>query len=180
MEAFNSLLKTLEEPPEDTILILIAKHRETIPTTILSRVQSIYFQPLPENDIIKYLEDVNSLSNEAAEKIAKFADGSIAKAEQIMLNTQNEFSSLWQELTKKRLPLADIIEKSKKASKDREEALEVIDILNEYAMSSFRKEPGKFAGVIDKLCESKTYLNANINTNIVMDNLFIYINSKIN
>ena len=96
-----------------------------------------------------------------------------------MLNTQNEFSSLWQELTKKRLPLADIIEKSKKASKDREEALEVIDILTEYAMADFRKEPDKFSGIMDKLCESKTYLNANINASVVMDNLFIYINSKI-
>jgi len=180
MEAFNSLLKTLEEPPEDTILILIAKHRETIPVTILSRVQSIYFQPLPENGIIKYLEDVHSLSNDDATKIAKFADGSIAKAEQIMLNTQNEFSLLWQELTKKKLPLVDIIEKSKKASKGRDDAIEVIDILTEYAMNDFRKQPSKFVGIINKLCESKTYLNANINANIVMDNLFIYINSKIN
>ncbi|WP_413854172.1 DNA polymerase III subunit delta' [Candidatus Ruminimicrobium bovinum] len=179
LEAFNSLLKTLEEPPEDTILILIAKHRETIPTTILSRVQSIYFQPLPEKDIIKYLEEVNSLSTEAATKIAKFSDGSIAKAEQIMLNTQNEFSSLWQELTKKKLPLADIVEKSKKASRDREEAMEVIDILTEYATADFRREPDKFAGIVNKLCEYKSYLNANINASIVMDNLFIYINSKI-
>ena len=53
--AANCLLKTLEEPPENTILILIAGHKETIPQTIVSRSQTLFFQPLEQDMIASYL-----------------------------------------------------------------------------------------------------------------------------
>jgi DNA polymerase-3 subunit delta' len=91
--AANCLLKTLEEPPENTIIILVAKHKETIPITIASRSQTVFFQPLPSNEIASYLQQQHSLSSENAVKIANMSDGSIEKAEMLMLNTQNEYSS---------------------------------------------------------------------------------------
>ena len=179
MDAFNSLLKTLEEPPANTILILIAKHRETIPTTILSRTQTVFFQPLPKDEVIKYLIDQHSLSEESAMKIADDAEGSIGKAETLMLNTQNEYATLWKELTRKKMPIADILEKSKQVSRDRETAISILDMIIENAMKSFRKEPEKYTDIIEKLSEHKIYLTQNVNPNTVLDNLFIYINSKI-
>lgn len=179
IDAFNSLLKTLEEPPDNTILILIAKHRETIPTTILSRTQTVFFQPLPKDEIIKYLIEQHSISEESAVKIADDAEGSIGKAETLMLNTQNEYATLWKELTRKKIPTADLLEKSKQVSRDRETAISVLDMIIENAMKSFRKEPEKYIDIIEKLSEHKIYLTQNVNPNTVLDNLFIYINSKI-
>ena len=179
IEAFNCLLKTLEEPPDNTIIILIAKHKETIPVTILSRSQTVFFQPLRSEEISKYLQDKHFLSQENANKIAELADGSIEKAENLMLNTQNEYSTLWSELTSKKLALVDILLKSKSVAKDRDSALEAVSIISENATKFFRQNPRKYANIIEKLSESKRFLEQNANPTNVLDNLFIYINSKI-
>lgn len=179
IDAFNCLLKTLEEPPDNTIIILIAKHKETIPVTILSRAQTVFFQPLHSNEISKYLQDKHFLSQENANKIAESAEGSIEKAERLMLNTQNEYSTLWSELTSKKLALADILIKSKSVAKDRESAVEAVSIISESATKFFRQNPRKYANIIEKLSESKRFLEQNANPVNVLDNLFIYINSKI-
>ena len=180
IEAFNCLLKTLEEPPDNTIIILIAKHKETIPVTILSRSQTVFFQPLHSEEISKYLQDKHFLSQDNANKIAGMSDGSIEKAEQLMLNTQNEYSTLWSELTNKKLALADILIKSKSVAKDRDSAIEAVSIISENATKFFRQNPRKFANIIEKLSESKRFLEQNANPTNVLDNLFIYINSKTN
>lgn len=179
IEAFNCLLKTLEEPPDNTIIILIAKHKETIPVTILSRSQTVFFQPLHSEEISKYLQNKHFLSKENADKIAEISDGSIEKAERLMLNTQNEYSTLWSELTNKKLALADILIKSKSVAKDRDSALEAVSIISENVTKSFRQNPRKYANIIEKLSESKRFLEQNANPTNVLDNLFIYINSKI-
>ena len=178
IEAFNCLLKTLEEPPDNTIIILIAKHKETIPVTILSRSQTVFFQPLHSEEISKYLQNKHFLSKENADKIAEISDGSIEKAERLMLNTQNEYSTLWSELTNKKLALADILIKSKSVAKDRDSALEAVSIISENVTKSFRQNPRKYANIIEKLSESKRFLEQNANPTNVLDNLFIYINSK--
>ena len=178
-EAFNCLLKTLEEPPENTIIILIAKHKETIPVTIVSRVQTVFFQPLSNEDISRYLQETDSLSQENADKIASMSDGSIERAQKILLNTQNEFSSLWKELSGKKMAVADILIKSKSVAKDRENALEAIEIIMENAIKFFRQNPAHYADIIEKLSQSKRYLEQNVNPVNVLDNLFVYINSKI-
>lgn len=52
-EAANALLKTLEEPQGNTILILITQKPELLPKTILSRLQEIRFKPISLNRIYK-------------------------------------------------------------------------------------------------------------------------------
>lgn len=177
--AANCLLKTLEEPPENTIIILIAKHKETIPVTIASRSQTVFFQPLPSNEIANYLQEQHSLNPENSSKIASLSDGSIEKAEMLMLNTQNEYSTLWTELNSRKLAAVDILNKSKQIAKDRKSVLEAIDIMIESAVKNFRREPYKYTDVIEKIIESRKYLNQNVNPNTVLDDLFTYINSKI-
>ncbi|MBN2219894.1 MAG: DNA polymerase III subunit gamma/tau [Kosmotogaceae bacterium] len=57
-EAFNALLKTLEEPPDRVVFILATTNLEKVPETILSRCQIFYFKPLNEEDIVAYLERI--------------------------------------------------------------------------------------------------------------------------
>jgi DNA polymerase-3 subunit delta' len=81
-EASNALLKTLEEPPDNTIIILIAKHKETIIPTILSRCQTLFFGPIPPKYIAEYiLHNYNNASqNEMAEGTEKTAKTRSKKA----------------------------------------------------------------------------------------------------
>ena len=57
LQAANSFLKTLEEPPTSTILILISSHPFKLLPTILSRCQTILFQPLSPESIKKILQE---------------------------------------------------------------------------------------------------------------------------
>lgn len=54
-QAFNALLKTLEEPPAHVVFILATTDADRLPATILSRVQQFYFHPIPSEIIAKQL-----------------------------------------------------------------------------------------------------------------------------
>lgn len=81
-QAFNALLKTLEEPPEHVIFILATTEVYKLPQTILSRCQRFDFHRIPPRAIADRLlyvaqqEDV-SLSDAAAMLIASVADGAL-------------------------------------------------------------------------------------------------------
>lgn len=76
----NALLKTLEEPAERTILILIAISMNSIPATVLSRCQKIRFSPVGLEEIIPWLEETTGVDRETARLMAIFGGGSIARS----------------------------------------------------------------------------------------------------
>jgi len=82
-EAANALLKTLEEPPPRTLLILVSPSRETLLPTIVSRCQIVRFAPLPTDLILEELESRFDLDESALRLAALFADGSIGQAIEI-------------------------------------------------------------------------------------------------
>jgi DNA polymerase-3 subunit delta' len=57
---FNALLKTLEEPPARSLIILISSQLDLFPKTILSRVQHVRFSPVSKRDIEAYINDHGS------------------------------------------------------------------------------------------------------------------------
>ena len=85
-EAFNALLKTLEEPPAHAIFVLATTEAHKVPETILSRVQSFPFRKLAVPEIIKKLEKIVEMEKikiepDALRLIATFAGGSYRDAE---------------------------------------------------------------------------------------------------
>ena len=81
-EAFNALLKTLEEPPEYVKFILATTDPLKLPATILSRVQHFRFNKIPEKTIETYLQKILVKENvkyeiEAIRLIVKQAKGSV-------------------------------------------------------------------------------------------------------
>ncbi|MFA6901035.1 MAG: DNA polymerase III subunit delta' [Desulfurivibrionaceae bacterium] len=79
-EAANSLLKTLEEPPDHTMLILTADEAGVILPTILSRCQTVLFFPLPQDEVAKILVRESGLEPESAATLAAMAEGSLGRA----------------------------------------------------------------------------------------------------
>jgi len=79
-EAANSLLKTLEEPPEDTLLILTADETGDVLPTILSRCQMIPFHSLPHASLTGYLVDQHDIMQDQAAILATIAEGSLGQA----------------------------------------------------------------------------------------------------
>lgn len=83
--AANALLKTLEEPPPNSVLILIATSADRLLATIRSRCQVLTFQPLSPADIQKLLiqERIATDETEAAQ-VAGLCDGSLDAARQLL------------------------------------------------------------------------------------------------
>ena len=76
----NKLLKLIEEPPTNTIFILIAEDEEQIINTIRSRCQVLHFPPLAENVIAEALVKKYDLELSEATKIAHQCNGNFNKA----------------------------------------------------------------------------------------------------
>ncbi|MBI2595476.1 DNA polymerase III subunit gamma/tau [Candidatus Daviesbacteria bacterium] len=84
-EAFNALLKTLEEPPNHVMFILATTEPQKIPQTIMSRVQKMEFKQAGTEDLIELLEKVVkkekiSIEDDAIRLLAKKSDGSFRDA----------------------------------------------------------------------------------------------------
>ncbi len=69
-QAFNALLKTLEEPPDFVKFILATTDPLKLPATILSRTQHFRFKKIPQNLVLKHLEHILDLENIEYERAA--------------------------------------------------------------------------------------------------------------
>lgn len=88
-EAFNALLKTLEEPPAHALFIFATTEIHKVPATILSRCQRFDFRRIPLKTIMSHLQNICEqekidIQEEALLQIAKKADGSMRDAQSIL------------------------------------------------------------------------------------------------
>jgi len=79
----NTLLKTLEEPPLHTVIILLANNPRLLLPTILSRCHPVRFHPLPIPLVSKWLVEQKGLNGEEAHLLASLSEGSPGKALEI-------------------------------------------------------------------------------------------------
>ncbi len=99
-EAFNALLKTLEEPPEHIVFILATTEIHKVPATIISRCQRFAFRAVPEKDLKEHLKRIAKLEKIEADDLAlellsQHAQGSLRDA----LSLLDQLASLKQKLT---------------------------------------------------------------------------------
>ncbi|MFW6137062.1 MAG: DNA polymerase III subunit gamma/tau [Candidatus Aminicenantaceae bacterium] len=92
MEAFNALLKTLEEPPERAIFILATTEFHKVPATIVSRCQHFEFRKIPAKEIASHLgfiaeKEGISISKPGLNIIAEAAEGSLRDAQSLLDQT---------------------------------------------------------------------------------------------
>ena len=131
-EAFNALLKTLEEPPAHVIFILATTEIDKIPDTVISRCQRYDFLPIDKKDIKKLLQNVAQKENikiddASLDLIYRKSEGSARDSfsifEQVVSNFNNEEINL--EKTQKALGvvpdmiLEEFLNLIKKSDKER-------------------------------------------------------------
>lgn len=90
--ASNKLLKLIEEPPSNTVLLLIAENEEDMLKTITSRCQSLHFQGLNEKDIRDTLMKNHGMDENQAVRIAHQSHGSWNKAIHMLQHDDNELA----------------------------------------------------------------------------------------
>ncbi|HEY4499838.1 MAG TPA: DNA polymerase III subunit gamma/tau [Candidatus Paceibacterota bacterium] len=129
-EAFNALLKTLEEPPAHAILILATTEYEKVPATISSRTQRFHFRKLSLQEIGQKLAHIVQaekikITPDALELIGALSEGSLRDAESLL----DQMTSLDQDIElkdvekiagkighRKTIQLADLILKNELAN----------------------------------------------------------------
>lgn len=94
-EAQNALLKTLEEPPRDTIFILMADNTASLLPTVVSRCRHIPFKAASEIEIRKQLEQTHDVNSDQAAVCAGMADGDMQRAMRFAGIEKNETDTDW-------------------------------------------------------------------------------------
>ncbi len=146
VEAQNAFLKTLEEPSQNSIIIIISHRPENILPTIRSRVQKINFGLLEKKDIENIIsQKFNNLSKKVFEEVVKFSYRRASRAVEIANNynnwqkKKNLFFDIFNNSASKRLKAIESIlkESNLKGSKILEDFFEEIFLAFETDLKSF-------------------------------------------
>ena len=97
----NRLLKLIEEPPENTIFILVAEEQERILNTILSRCQIVKFNALSDEEVVEGVIEKTGIAKEQAEAAAHLANGDLNEALTLTSNVENDNAVLFLEWMRK-------------------------------------------------------------------------------
>ncbi|MBX4199635.1 DNA polymerase III subunit gamma/tau [Candidatus Saccharibacteria bacterium] len=136
-EAFNALLKTLEEPPAHCIFILATTEAHKLPETIVSRTQRHSFKTVNQATAVKYLADIAkrekiTIDKEALELLAEFGEGSFRDSISLLDQLSSSGAKVDANLVRLQLGLKET-EKTKRllehASKGH--VVELLDLLTE-------------------------------------------------
>jgi DNA polymerase-3 subunit delta' len=207
-QAANALLKTLEEPPPTSHLVLTTSNPTALPATIRSRCQTIRFAPIAATEIEKFLIEERATDQADAQLLARTSRGSIGRALAAEVDTYRErrgsmltvLTSLT--LTGDRVQLFRSAEELA-ALKDREEyeqLLEVLEVLirdawalrlgrpkesivNNDLVSQLQEIAGELksdyaARWLTQIEELRAALEVNINRRIASDALFMTLAAR--
>ena len=93
----NALLKIIEEPPKNTLFILVAHSQEQILSTLLSRTQIVKIPKLEDRVIESYLMDKHGLTAQQASDYSFLADGNLIEAKALVTQEANDNADLFAE-----------------------------------------------------------------------------------
>lgn len=190
-DAQNSILKLLEEPPENSILILVTSFKEMILETIKSRVQEINFNKVSRKEIEEYLISKGTDKREA-EEISIFSGGKVGQAIEFLndVSKREFFSKTIKYLEQiKDQEFDKRFEYVKEIYEDKEVVFEVLDIFERFFrklmfLKIFNKDSGSFKdyslleikNIIEEIQKTKYYFNnTNTNKKLLLENLMINI-----
>lgn len=193
----NSFLKTLEEPPGNAIIILLAENADMLLPTIRSRCQLVRFAPLSP-EYVQLLLERRGMDAAAASLMAQLADGSMQRA----LELDNDALAQRRELLLMHLSrlslerIATVFEAAEELSGNREETLETLDMLLSFSRdlvlltvghgsllnSAIRPALEGFAArlglpgalqIADDILETRRFVQRNANAKLALDTLFM-------
>jgi DNA polymerase-3 subunit delta' len=107
----NKLLKLIEEPPLNTLFILVTENEDLVLPTIVSRCQTIRIPPIETNEIATALQQRSKLNEEQAKQIAGVCEGNYREALQLIQHAEEDWQSLlrdWLNAILKTGPLAQV------------------------------------------------------------------------
>lgn len=137
----NKLLKLIEEPPPNTLFILVAESEEQILPTLLSRCQLIKVPLLSNEEVEEALFERAKASKETASQIAGIAEGNYREALQLLQHSEEDWHSYlreWLNATLKGGPIAQVKFTEEAAKLGREKQKQFLRYFNHLLQMSIR------------------------------------------
>lgn len=202
-QAQNALLKTLEEPPEYAVILILTMNVDALLPTVLSRCVVLNMKPVPDVLVKKYLMEQLAVPDYKANICVAFARGNIGKAK--MLASSEEFEKVKDEaitLVKNinDMEISEIVKAIKKISEYKFDVNDYLDILmawyrdvlffkatkdvnslvfkEEIQQVMKMSDRSTYEGIdmiVDALQSAKKRLEANVNFDLTMELLFLAI-----
>lgn len=203
VQAQNALLKTLEEPPEYAVILILTTNVEALLPTILSRCVVLNMKPVPDHKIKKYLMEELQIPDYKANICVAFARGNIGKAK--MLASSEEFEKVKEEavtLVKyiNDMDISEVVKAIKKISEYQFDVTDYLDILSVWYRDALMFKATKDANslifkneiqyirkvadrstyegietIVKALQQAKRRLEANVNFDLTMELLLLTI-----
>ena len=177
-EAQNCLLKTLEEPPEYSIIILIGSNESAFLNTIKSRCMKLTFQPIAPEEIKQYMEKTYGMNN-INENMLEAFQGSIGKA--IALKDKKEEYENIEKMIEKldKTDMTELIGLGSALYQSKEEINDILEYMN-IVLLKMTKENVKYANCIDIVENTKKRLHQNANYDMCIDNMIFNMWEEVN
>lgn len=205
--AQNALLKTLEEPPEYAIIILLTSNVDKVLPTIISRCLVLNFKPVENLDVIEYLMNHLQVESAKAKFCADFAQGNLGKA--VRLAISPDYNELKEDSIRllsniQNMEIDDIIRAVKSMGKYKLDITDYIDIMtmwfrdilmvkisnspnktifkNEYSVMKKQASKISYEGleqILEAMEKLKIRLEANVNFDIAMELMLLTIKENL-
>lgn len=174
-DAQNSLLKTLEEPPQYATIILIASNENRLLNTIRSRAIKVNFEQISEQEILKYIKQ--NITEDINENMISFCNGSLGKVLRIIEDKQSylELEDLINKISTN--DLVYILNNSEILYKSKEIINDLLDYINILLLKTQKIEN---INCIQYVENAKKRLTSNSNYDMTIDELLIKMWEEIN
>lgn len=168
-EAQNAILKTLEAPPEGTIIILICSDRNALLPTILSRTATVDFGPLSKEAMTRLLAK-EDITGKTAEFLAKASQGSLDKARNIKIFIERAARLPYGDRTNA-LRFAAMLP-TKESHKAREETNAMLELMISREREIWRDTPerqSEYAKLINDTIHLRSLTNRNVSSQRILE-----------
>lgn len=178
-EAQNCLLKTLEEPPEYAVIILIGTNENMFLNTIRSRCVKINFNKINDEDLKDILVKKYEYNN-ITHNLLKLFSGSIGKAislqgkQEIYLEIENTFNNI------ENINIIDLLNKKEIITKNKEELMDILEYINVLFFEKIAQGNNSYIKAIEIIEDTKDRINKNANLDMTIDNLLMNVWEEIN
>lgn len=206
VQAQNAILKTLEEPPEYAVIMLLVANVNALLPTILSRCVTLNMKPVSDQELKKYLMEKMQIPDYKADVCVAFARGNVGKARNLAKseefeNVKSEALSLLKYIQD--MEMYEIVSAIKKINEYKLEISDYLDIMAIWyrdvllfkatkdvnhlifreEISAIRRVAGRTSyegieDVIEALDTAKKRLEANVNFDLTMELLLLTIKEK--
>lgn len=203
VQAQNAILKTIEEPPEYAVIMLLTENAETLLPTIRSRCVMLKLRNIKDQLVKKYLMEQMEIPDYKADVCVAFAQGNMGKA--IMLATSEHFNEIKEEAVHllrniNEMDLSDLIEAVKRCMSYKLEISDYMDVIaiwyrdvliykatrnvdrvvfsDQLKYIKDRANKSSYEGIeiiLDALEKAKARLKANVNFELTMELLLLTI-----